>query len=1579
MSLSSDGEPEKKKRRLSVDDSGNDRHLSSNYESSVEPAIRDDKQSSEVTVSSLAISQNGAQNQGYGRLLPGSLDVTGTIVPALAKRGPGRPRKVRDPENTQTLSTIASEKRSSKKLQSPQGREQRETSIDSKPKGVLLNGDLVDARIRRRSGRVQSLEQSEATEVKHSALSSDVVDTRKRHANGKPMGRPRNSDLIKVETLDTQPVKLEIPDSSSVPRAKSHGESHSAIDIRKRSATGKPLGRPRKSDIKIEDKAADTLTELGALNSPKTVNQHHKSRSTRVTKALDTYIGPKKIKLRFGLQPSTPVITSPAHIAQGTKHLSFAAYLDSFVSLDEDVSPEVATQRRASLREIKQKVAQARAQGLLEAAEKPKLTDLRAIEPEVVRCHQDYLCGQAKYFSKLMQDERKRNFSNARKIAGMIQAHFKRLLSADERQTQEDQKFLRQLAKRTSNEIRRKWRLAEKEVQRRVNEKYQEEQRAAGKEHLNQILERSTSLLDAQFSSKFDDESFSDKISEGNEDHYLSVEELRHKYANIPDVPVDRSEERSDNDSNSDDNDDDDDDESLQDDRATGIVEGDQVGLLSSSHNARNGSITTQPSLQESSQAESDGDSPMDSELDSSEGSEADSDSSDAPGLAALYPELTVQRQTQVSEVGDESYSDRLAIDESIQNLTTPEDASHTYPSRNATTELTALPSDVSVSDYDDDDSPMDSELDDSGSAESGSDIDNGPGLSWLYSTPLPKAEITHAPDESAEVAHTSPGDSLEYEVEVEVTDASVKTIKTPVPFLLRGILREYQHIGLDWMAGLYLNGTNGILADEMGLGKTIQTISLLTWLACEREVWGPHLIVVPTSVMLNWEREFKKFAPALKVLTYYGTPKERKEKRKGWSRPDAVHVVITSYQLVITDAAVFRRKYWEYMILDEAHNIKNFKSQRWQTLLNFNTAHRLLLTGTPLQNNLNELWSLLYFLMPQGLSDNASFANLSDFQEWFARPVDKLIEQGNAMINDEARHTIAKLHRILRPYILRRLKADVEKQMPGKYEHVITCRLSKRQRFLYDDFMARSGTRAIMASGNFLSIINCFMQLRKVCNHPDLFESRPIVTSFAARRSVVANFEIQDLLIRRRLFNETDNKNVDLKFLNLNVAYSEHLSKPIATRISELSKPMSVPSNGNNEGEQAPDANSSPVAQRESSLCASRHAKDVAATEHQNYISTLRCARVPLYGQSFIQQIGSIASKNSSFSTYWETTSAVKSLLPTFDDALQYVQPAVARFACITPKAITLDSTELALPLSPDHKSQLRFSTGDASYFTRVPTAIAFPDKRLLQFDCGKLQRLDNLLKELIAGDHRILIFTQMTKMLDILEQFLNIHGYRYFRLDGSTKIEARQSLTERFNNDKRIPVFILSTRSGGLGINLTGADTVIFYDSDWNPCMDRQCQDRAHRIGQTRDVHIYRFVSEYTIEQNIMRKANQKRMLDNVVIGEGDFTTDFFNKVDWRDMLGDELAATVSPSAGIDVQKALAAAEDEDDARAALVAEKEMDIDAIEFAETGTPGNVPQVNEMNVDSELQDEIEIGSVDDYMISFLAREMDVSI
>uniref|UniRef100_A0AAY5KNS1 Snf2-related CREBBP activator protein n=1 Tax=Esox lucius TaxID=8010 RepID=A0AAY5KNS1_ESOLU len=1211
--------------------------------------------------------------------------------------------------------------------------------------------------------------------------------------------------------------------------------------------------------------------------------------------------------------------------------------------------------------------------------------------------------------------------------------------------------------------------------------------------------------------------------------------------------------------------------------------------------------------------------------------------------------------------------------------------------------------------------------------------------------------------------------------------------VKTPIPFLLVGQLREYQHIGLDWLVTMYEKKLNGILADEMGLGKTIQTIALLAHLACEKGNWGPHLIIVPTSVMLNWEMELKRWCPGFKILTYYGSQKERKLKRQGWTKPNAFHVCITSYKLVLQDHQAFRRKSWRYLILDEAQNIKNFKSQRWQSLLNFNSQRRLLLTGTPLQNSLMELWSLMHFLMPH------VFQSHREFKEWFSNPLTGMIE-GSQEYNEGL---VKRLHKVLRPFLLRRIKADVEKQMPKKYEHVVRCRLSKRQRFLYDDFMAQASTRETLASGHFMSVINILMQLRKVCNHPNLFDPRPIHSPFITKPIIFhtaslvqqaleispfkrCDLSMFDLLglegrvsryqadvflprrkVTRRLIQEVMESpeppprpkpvrmKVNRMFQPLPKADSRTMlvvnnprptcpvtpaaqalrppsiqevtttptpssprcvrwpppprrarprtpvaprrralppgpaprctppllpvvsiaqlaslagrpvsscqgSKPVTfqlqgnkltlsgTQLHQVpvapARPVQVPSSmvtgsgivkivvrqSSKEGggvptlavppspRLAPQASpstlhhanpalrthaplqtshrhpgpataqytlapprtptsvtirtstpapprtstpappriptpapsrtpappriptpapprtstpapprtstpappriptsapgqspnpqpvqkaekgpaetsleqkgeemgsklnktgplfpvlilnvifflSSPARVNSSSSSSSRedssetksavpksgsHSWLAESRKKQRdgrltqivQINDLHCSASPVYGYEVLdfltflpglcptparQALGHWGSsghaaclfaQSRSTTDYWDQSSALREAIHTTEDRLQLLQDVIERFTFVIPPVeappITLHTCHP--PPSLSHQ-QAMFTSGLSALVAPLTRSLHriqcnmrthFPDLRLIQYDCGKLQTLHTLLRRLKEGQHRVLIFTQMTRMLDVLEQFLNYHGHIYLRLDGSTRIEQRQSLMDRFNADRRIFCFILSTRSGGVGVNLTGADTVVFYDSDWNPTMDAQAQDRCHRIGQTRDVHIYRLISERTVEENILKKANQKRMLGDMAIEGGNFTTAFFKQQTIRELFdvteGEKKEAVVeltvpqpeeeeavNKQSTTILEQALCRAEDEEDIVAASQAKAEQVAELAEFNEAipldeAGEGRDPEEEELSkAEQEIAALVEqLTPIERYAMNFLEASLE---
>ncbi|ODQ81751.1 hypothetical protein BABINDRAFT_159993 [Babjeviella inositovora NRRL Y-12698] len=1235
---------------------------------------------------------------------------------------------------------------------------------------------------------------------------------------------------------------------------------------------------------------------------------------------------PFKLHLNVRVHPAPHFHPQSVLVPQrrDTPAASVEAFLDSFRSLDEDVTEEqyqehIATQS-SLISKIKALVYDPtdNTLGMLKIGDDgrilkmdlparfqdpivtvPQLTNANAFHASHNRTptpsaavtrtsHHDNLLTHAHTQSVIVHRQLRAHIVRTRKIAQMITTYHRRKVTDHQREAQAKEQRVRTLARTTAQLVRKRWSSAEKAWRILKDREDRERKDEEGRKALGEILERSRVLLEKQR-------------------ERVPTHEIR--------------DERSDSGSDS---------------------------------------------------------------MDSDDESERDSDD-ETPGLAAFYSKPPVASPTPIDD------STLLSFD---------------------TNQMAIVNEEYMKGGSSDSDSMSDSNSSGSGSEpesepESDSGSDEPSTLAGLYGTPAPapptedevsrlmeltEEEKTAISQQSSYDAvlddSTSDSDGMD---EVHQSDSHLdqsdeaemprlatpgeRIVKdVPLPLLLRGTLREYQKQGLNWLASLYANDTNGILADEMGLGKTIQTISLIAHLACTEGNWGPHLIIVPTSVMLNWEMEFKRFAPGFKVMTYYGTPQQRKEKRRGWQKQDSFHVCITSYQLVCHDHQVFRRRRWEYMILDEAHNIKNFRSQRWQALLNFNTANRLLLTGTPLQNNIGELWSLLYFLMPSSKWSQAmpaGFANLQDFQAWFGKPVDQLIEKGTQ--DSETKQTVSKLHQLLRPYLLRRLKKDVEKQMPGKYEHIVYCRLLKRQRYLYDEFMSRAATKDTLTLGNFLSIINCLMQLRKVCNHPDLFEVRPIVTSFAMPESVVSGYSIKEVAVRRL---SRAAPQVDLQAVNLCFTGNEALTSQMAEKISRM-KPNTVLQGECDKLDEVLQGKQMEPSYGDLSLYYRyvKQQEQVEARDHLKqllYINGLKCDKAPVYGANLVKLVTL-------------PVLPVQTLAQTLPGRCLQMADSIEKYAFATPPVVALDMTHNVL--TPELEAELvdpHSAVQNPFHQSQTKLAIAFPDKSLLQYDCGKLQKLAGLLQELKDGGHRALIFTQMTKVLDILEQFLNIHGYRYLRLDGSTKIEDRQILTDNFNKDTRITCFILSSRSGGLGINLTGADTVIFYDSDWNPAMDKQCQDRCHRIGQTRDVHIYRFVSEYTIESNILKKANQKRELDNIVIQDGDFTTDYFGKLSVKDLLGDAGQGLDEKPLleGGNIENVLAQAEDAEDAAAANNAMKEVELDDEDFDEdkqsSASRPQTPADDSSAVATpapDMVEEIEVdedwGHVDEYMLRFI--------
>ncbi|KAF9474476.1 hypothetical protein BDN70DRAFT_884789 [Pholiota conissans] len=745
-------------------------------------------------------------------------------------------------------------------------------------------------------------------------------------------------------------------------------------------------------------------------------------------------------------------------------------------------------------------------------------------------------------------------------------------------------------------------------------------------------------------------------------------------------------------------------------------------------------------------------------------------------------------------------------------------------------------------------------------------------------------------------------------------------------PKMLMAQLKEYQLKGLNWLATLYEQGINGILADEMGLGKTVQSISLLAYLAETHDIWGPFLVVAPASTLHNWQQELTRFVPHLKALPYWGNVKDRTTLRKFWSKKEIsynqdapFHVLITSYQLVTQDQQYFQRVKWQYMILDEAQNIKNSSSVRWKTLLGFQCRNRLLLTGTPIQNSMQELWALLHFIMP------SLFDSHDEFNEWFSKDIENAAENKGSKLNE---HQLRRLHMILKPFMLRRVKRHVQNELSEKIEVDIYVDLSPRQRALYAGLLANVSVADLLEKAANIgdadsarSLMNLVMQFRKVCNHPELFE----------RADVMAPFSFCLYGKSGPIMREGD-------FLIL--PYSTH--NPI-----EYSIPLLLYQDGCIID--VPSETSSPTAQnscvkklfniwstdwihqslyREDSTSFSfLRFIDVPVSEaHQIHISPLLRRRLMTLERETTSP-DAYYSVNPDFSLYNTANHMMITTLPILPrvrpgyrlPSLSSISTAFWQISCLshpamrwyTPRAVappitiycndrTFVDTQTLIQDAPLETLaiyglpyEMRYSQDACATFSRLlpsvspqglagaspkdqlpPSTMIVPEAKRLIYDSAKLSRLDSLLQELKRGDHRVLVYFQMTRMMDLMEEYLIYRQYKYLRLDGSSKLEDRRDMVIDWQTRPDIFVFLLSTRAGGLGINLTAADTVIFYDHDWNPSNDAQAMDRAHRLGQTRQVTVYRLITRGTIDERIVQLARVKKDVQDIVVGNKNFT---------------------------------------------------------------------------------------------------------
>ncbi|KAI0093055.1 SNF2 family N-terminal domain-containing protein [Irpex rosettiformis] len=542
--------------------------------------------------------------------------------------------------------------------------------------------------------------------------------------------------------------------------------------------------------------------------------------------------------------------------------------------------------------------------------------------------------------------------------------------------------------------------------------------------------------------------------------------------------------------------------------------------------------------------------------------------------------------------------------------------------------------------------------------------------------------------------------------------------------------LKEYQMVGINWLNLLFTKGHNCILADEMGLGKTVQVISFFSHLK-SRGSKGPHLIVVPSSTLENWIREFKRFAPSISVVAYYAGKEERPRIRQRLldtqgDRHDGWEVLVTTYNLAQgddKDRKFFRKINWETCVYDEGHVLKNFQSQRYQSLIRVGARWRLLLTGTPLQNNLQELMSLMNFIMPD---------EFSDISEQL-RAVFKT--KGDSKITLLAQQRVSRAKKMMTPFVLRRRKDQVLQDLPKKLERIEWCEMTAMQKSIYNDALRRS---------------------------------------------------------RKTIFDLTEEP-------------------------AELLPP--------------PKGKGKPTKKTKGNA----RQKDKMFLENStNVLMDLRKA----------------ASHPMLFRRLYT------------DDALTSIARLLLKEPEYKKRGAIFEYVKEDMEVMTDSELQVFCGT--------YKSTRRYLQKEECYLQAGKVKVLLQLLRGYREQGRRVLIFSQFTQILDILQRVLEREKIKFVVLTGSTPVDVRQSLVDEFTEDESIKVFLLSTKAGGMGINLTAASVVIMFDQDFNPHNDKQAQDRAYRIGQKRDVDVVKLITKGSIEEDILELGKMKLALDEAVAGE-------------------------------------------------------------------------------------------------------------